>query len=235
MSAVPGDEELPLVEHVKELRVRMMTAVIPIVLITILAFSFSGELLQAIWKHTVPMPMTVYAPMELLLAKLTLSLVVALFIGIPLMVYESFMFVSKGLYKNEKIFFIKVVPLSFILFASGAALAYFFAVPLVFKYTIFYSVDVAAPAISVMNTVSTIITLIVSFGLVFQFPLLLIFAMKMGILNRKNLKSQRKLVYGAFIAFAFFVSPDPSAISELLIAVVLILLFEFSLMISRFF
>jgi sec-independent protein translocase protein TatC len=235
MSAVPGDEEMPLVEHVKELRIRMMTAVIPIVLITMLAFFFSGELLQVLWRHTVPVPMTIYAPMELLLTKLTLSLVIALFVGIPLTVYESFMFVSKGLYKNEKMFFIKVVPSSFILFVSGAALAYFFAVPLVFKYTISYSTDVAIPAISVMNTVNTIITLVVSFGLVFQFPLLLIFAMKMGILNRHSLKGQRKLVYGSFIAFAFFVSQDPSAISGLLIAGVLVLLFELSLLISRFF
>ncbi len=235
MDIVPGDDELPLVEHIKELRSRMMTAAIPIALITAIAFLFSGELLQLIWRQTVPVPMTIYSPMELILTKLTLSLLVALFIGIPLMVYEGFMFVGKGLYANEKLFFIKIVPFSFILFLAGAALAFFVAVPLVFKYTILYSIDVASPQISVIKTMYTIITLLLGFGLVFQFPLLLVFAIRMGLVKREYLKGKRTIIYGALIAFALFVSPDPSAISELIVAGVLVILFEFSLIISKYF
>ncbi len=235
MDTVPGDKELPLVEHIKELRSRIMTAAIPIALITAIAFLFSGKLLQLIWRQTVPVPMTIYSPMELILTKLTLSLLVALFIGIPLMVYEGFMFVGKGLYTNEKLFFIKIVPFSFILFLAGAALAFFVAVPLVFKYTILYSIDVASPQISVIKTMYTIITLLVGFGLVFQFPLLLVFAIRMGLVKREYLKGKRAIIYGALIAFALFVSPDPSAISELIVAGMLVILFEFSLIISKYF
>ncbi len=235
MDTVPGDEELPLVEHIKELRSRIMTVAIPIALITAIAFLFSGKLLQLIWRQTVPVPMTIYSPMELILTKLTLSLLVALFIGIPLMVYEGFMFVGKGLYTNEKLFFIKIVPFSFILFLAGAALAFFVAVPLVFKYTILYSIDVASPQISVIKTMYTIITLLVGFGLVFQFPLLLVFAIRMGLVKREYLKGKRAIIYGALIAFALFVSPDPSAISELIVAGMLVILFEFSLIISKYF
>lgn len=235
MNNIPGDEEMPLVEHVKELRSRMITAAVPIAIITAIAFLFSGRLLQIIWKQTVPVPMTVYSPMELIVTKLTLSLMVALFIGIPLLVYEGFMFVGKGLYANEKLFFIKVVPLSFILFLAGASLAYFAAVPLIFRYTILYSIDVANPQISVIKTISTIITLLLGFGLVFQFPLLLIFAIKMGLMKSEYLKGKRMIIYGALLAFALFVSPDPSAISALIVAAVLVVLFEFSLVIARFF
>lgn len=235
MNSVPGDEEQPLVEHVKELHSRMIAAAVPIALITAIAFLFSGELLQLIWKQTVPVPMTIYSPMELIITKLTLSLMVALFIGIPLVVYEGFMFVGKGLYANEKLFFIKIVPFSFILFLAGAALAYFVAVPLIFKYTILYSIDVASPQISVIKTIYTVITLLLGFGLVFQFPLLLLFAIKMGLLKIESLRGKRKIIYGALLAFALFVSPDPSAISELIVAVLLVVLFELSLIIARFF
>lgn len=235
MNNIPGDEEMPLVEHVKELRSRMITAAVPIAIITAIAFLFSGRLLQIIWKQTVPVPMTVYSPMELIVTKLTLSLIVALFIGIPLLVYEGFMFVGKGLYANEKLFFIKVVPLSFILFLAGAALAYFAVVPLIFRYTILYSIDVANPQISVIKTIYTIITLLLGFGLVFQFPLLLIFAIKMGLMKSEYLKGKRTIIYGVLLAFALFVSPDPSAISALIVAAVLVVLFEFSLVIARFF
>ncbi|MDP2845387.1 MAG: twin-arginine translocase subunit TatC [Candidatus Methanoperedens sp.] len=235
MNSVPGDEELPLVEHVKELRLRMIAAAVPIALVTAVAFLFSGELLQVIWKQTVPVPMTIYSPMELIIAKLTLSLMVALFIGIPLVVYEGFMFIGKGLFKNEKMFFIRIVPFSFILFLSGAALAYFVVLPVIFKYTILYSIDVALPQISVIKTIYTLITLLLGFGLVFQFPLLLVFSIKMGILKLEYLKGKRMIIYGVLLAFALFVSPDPSAISELIVAAVLVVLFEFSLIIAKYF
>jgi len=235
MNSVPGDSELPLEEHVKELRGRMMTAAIPIIIITVISFLFSGELLQLVWKHAIPLPMTIYSPMELIITRFTLSLMCALVIGIPLVVYETFMFIGKGLYPNEKMFFIKVVPFSFILFTAGALLAYFTALPMIFKYTILYSIDVAIPQISVIRTISTMVTLILGFGLIFQLPLLLIFAVKMGLLKVESLKGKRKIIYGALLAFALFVSPDPSAISELLVAAVLVVLFELSLLIARFF
>lgn len=234
MNTAPGDEEMPIVEHIEELRGRLMTVAIPVIIITSISYFFSGELLQLIWKQTVQVPMTIYAPMDLIITRLTLSLVCALFIGIPLVVYEVFMFVGKGLYPNEKIFFIKIVPFSFILFTAGAMLAYFVAIPLMFKYTIMYSIDVAAPQISVINTINTIITLVIGFGLVFQFPLLMVFAIKMGILKYESVRGKRAVVYGILLAFALFISPDPSAISELIVAAVLVVLFEFSLVIARY-
>ncbi|VVB92069.1 Sec-independent protein translocase protein TatC [uncultured archaeon] len=234
MNTVPGDEEMPIVEHINELRRRMMAVAIPVIIIASISYFFSGELLQLIWNQAVHVPMTIYAPMDLIITRLTLSLVCALFIGIPLMVYEVFMFIGKGLYPNEKMFFIKIVPFSFILFTAGALLAYFVAIPLIFKYTIMYSIDVAAPQISVINTINTILTLVLGFGLVFQFPLLMVFAIKMGILKYEFIRGKRIAVYGILLAFALFVSPDPSAISELIVAAALVVLFEFSLIIAKY-
>ncbi|VVB86320.1 Sec-independent protein translocase protein TatC [uncultured archaeon] len=235
MIAVPGDEELPLEDHFKELRSRMAIVIIPVAIITFIAYLFSGEIFQLVWKHTVPVPPSIYSPTDLIVTRLTISLVCALFFGIPLIVYETFMFVGKGLYKHEKSFFIKVVPFSFILFSIGAVLAYFIVMPLVFKTTVFYSIDIAAPQVSLIKTINTMITLVLGFGIVFQFPLLLIFAIKMGLLKREYLKGKRKIVYSGLVAFAFFISPGPEALSELIVAAVLVVLFEFSLLIARFF
>jgi len=235
MNSVPGDKELPLEEHIIELRSRMLVVAVPILLTTFIVFIFSGELLKMIWNNAIPLPMTIYSPMELIITRFKLSLVTALFIGVPLLLYEGFMFVGKGLYQNEKIYFIKIVPFSFLLFVSGASLAYFLVLPILFKYTIFYSMDVADPQVSVKRTIDTIITLMLGFGLVFQFPLLLIAAIKMGLVKREFFKGKRKFVYGALLAFALFITPDPTAISELIVALVLVMLFEFSLIIVRYF
>jgi sec-independent protein translocase protein TatC len=128
MTSVPGDDEQPLVEHIKELRRRMLFAVIPIIVITLVVF----------------------------------------------------MFVGKGLYMNEKTFFIRIVPISFVLFFAGAALAYFIVVPIVFKSAMVYSMDIAVPQNRALKTFYSIMTLVVSFGIFFQFPLLILSALKIN-------------------------------------------------------
>lgn len=235
MTTVPGDEEQPLVEHITELRKRMIFVAVPVIIITLVVFSFSEGLFKAMWNNVVPGQMYIYSPLELITTQLAFSLVCALFIGIPLMVYEAFMFVGKGLYINEKKFFIKIVPLSFLLFFAGAALAYFIVVPLVFKNAMLFSMDVAAPANRAMKTFQSILTLIVSFGIIFQFPLLIMAAIKMGLVKRKTLLGQRKIIYGALIALALFISSDLEMVSGLIVAAVLVLLFEGSLLVSRYF
>lgn len=235
MTTVPGDEEQPLVEHIEELRSRMIVVAVPIVVITLVVFSFSGGLLNAVWNRTVPVPMYIYSPLELITTELTFSLVCALFIGIPLMVYEAFMFVGKGLYSNEKKFFIRIVPLSFILFFAGAALAYFVVVPIVFKSAMVYSMDVAVPQNRAMQTFNSIMTMVVGFGIIFQFPLLIMAALKMKLLKRETLRGQRKVIYGALIAIGLFLSSGLEGLSGLIVAAVLVILFEGSLMVSKYF
>ncbi len=234
MNNVAGDIEMPLEEHVKEFRSRMIIVAVPVIIITSIVFIFSGELLKIIWTHSISGPMTIYSPLELIISRLIISLMFALSVGIPLFIYESFIFIGKGLYPNEIKFFIKIVPFSFIMFTLGALLAYFVAVPIIFKYTMFYSTDVATPQISVIKAINAIITLIIGFGLVFQFPLLFIFAIKMGLVKKEFFSGKRKFIYGAILAIALFVSPDPSSISQLLVAVVLVILFEFSLLLSKY-
>ncbi|MBU3965971.1 MAG: twin-arginine translocase subunit TatC [Euryarchaeota archaeon] len=235
MTTVPGDEEQPLVEHIEELRSRMIIVAVPIVVITLVVFAFSGRLLKSMLESAVPVPMYVYSPLELITTELTFSLVCALFIGIPLMMYEVFMFVGKGLYTNEKKFFITIVPVSFILFFSGAALAYFIVVPIVFKSAMLYSMDVAIPQNRAIATFYSILTMVVGFGIIFQFPLLIMAALKMKLLNLETLQGQRKIIYGALLAAALFLSPGPDMLSGLIVAAVLVILFEGSLLVSRYF
>jgi sec-independent protein translocase protein TatC len=213
----------------------MIIVVAPIVVITLVVFNFSGGLLKAMWESAVPGTMYIYSPLELITTELTFSFVCALFIGIPLLVYEAFMFVGKGLYSHEKKFFIRIVPVSFLLFFSGAALAYFIVVPIVFKGAMFYSMDVATPQNRALATFNSILAMIAGFGIIFQFPLLIMAALKMKLLKRDTLGAQRKIIYGALIAVALFLSPGPDGISGLILAAVLVMLFEGSLLLSKYF
>ena len=231
------DDVQPLKVHLVELRNRMAIVLIGLFVALFVAYPSSASALQIIWNNFVPqgIDMSVYSPLEWIFARLKLSLVFAVAVTIPLFLYEMFRFAAKGLFKNEKRFFIKVVPASFLLFLLGSAIAYFLALPLMFKYIIFYSSDLALAQISVMKTVSVVTMLVLGFGLVFQLPLLVIFAIKMGIVKHETLKKQRLIVYAALVGFSMFMSPDPTFIAQLLTAVVLVVLFEFSIAIAKVF
>lgn len=232
-----GDVAQPLSVHLTELRNRLVIVLIGLFTALFVAYPASASAVQMVWNNFVPqgIDMSVYSPLEWVFARLKLSLVFAAAVTIPLFLYEMFRFAAKGLYKNEKRFFIKIVPASFLLFLLGSAIAYFLVLPVFFKYIIFYSSDLALAQISVQETISVVTMLVLGFGIVFQLPLLVIFAIKMDIVKHETLKKQRLIVYAALVGFSMFMSPDPTFIAQIFTAIVLVVLFEFSIAAAKVF
>lgn len=236
-SGVPGDTEEPLMVHLLELRNRLAIVLIWLFVGIIIAFPFSAKGMLLVWKEFISsdLYMTAYSPLEWTFARLKLCLVFALAISIPLLFYQLYRFAGKGLYPNEKRFFLKVIPASFLLFIFGTSIGYFIILPVMFKYILFYSGDMATAQLSVQDTLSAVTTILIGFGLVFQLPLLVVFAVKMGLIEYQTLKKQRILVYSLIMAVSLFLSPDPTFIAQILVALLLGVLFEFSLLLIRLF
>jgi len=236
-SGVPGDIEEPVMAHLFELRNRLAIVLIWLIIGIIISFPFSAKGMLLIWKEFIGpgLIMSSYSPLEWTLARLKLCLVFALAISIPLSFYQLYRFAAKGLYPHERRFFLKVIPASFLLFILGTAIGYFLVLPAMFKYILFYSGDVATAQLSVQNTLSAVTTILAGFGVVFQLPLLVVFAVKMGLVQYETLKKQRILIYSAILAFSLFLSPDPTFIAQIVVAVLLAVLFEFSLLLVRLF
>ncbi|WP_316558202.1 twin-arginine translocase subunit TatC [Methanimicrococcus hongohii] len=231
-----GDYQEHVVDHLKELRNRIIIAGAALLIGALIAYPFSGDAIAYLWEQFIPesVVMSIYSPTEYLMTRLKLSVAAAICVFFPLLMYELFAFMSRGLYKNERKFLIKVVPLSFILFILGAALAYFVVLPLFMNYVLFYSDQTAVAQIGLGETFNTIISLVLGFGLVFQIPLLMVSVVRMGIVSEKTLRKGRLVVYGSLIGFAFLISPDPTLVSQLIAGVALIILFEFSLILLKF-
>jgi sec-independent protein translocase protein TatC len=236
-SGVPGDIEEPVMAHLFELRNRLAIVLIWLFAGIIIAFPFSAKGMLLIWKDFVgpELIMSAYSPLEWTFARLKLCLVFSLAISIPLFFYQLYRFAAKGLYPNERRFFLKVIPASFLLFIFGTAIGYFLVLPAMFKYILFYSGDMATAQLSVQNTLSAVTTILAGFGIVFQLPLLVVFAVKMGLVQYQTLKKQRILIYSAILAFSLFLSPDPTFIAQVVVTVLLAVLFEFSLLLIRIF
>ncbi|HII80237.1 MAG TPA: twin-arginine translocase subunit TatC [Methanosarcina sp.] len=236
-TGVPGDIEEPVMAHLFELRNRLAIVLIWLFIGIFISFPFSARGMLLIWREFIGpgLIMSSYTPLEWTFARLKLCLVFALAISIPLFFYQLYRFAAKGLYPHERSFFLKVIPASFLLFILGTAIGYFLVLPAMFKYILFYSGDMATAQLSVHNTLSAVTTILAGFGVVFQLPLLVVFAVKMGLVQYQTLKKQRILIYSAIMAFSLFLSPDPTFIAQIVVAILLAVLFEFSLLLIRLF
>jgi len=228
---------MPLEEHVRELRKRVIVFVAVFTAATVVALPFSGIIADFILENVLPpeIGLTAYAPIEWLQVRITISIVCALAIGVPLLIYEIFAFMAPGLYPKEGRYIKLVVPFSFGLFIAGIAIAYFVTVPLFFSILISYAEGFATAQLSVGMVFNTVITVMLGFGVIFQLPIVVLGAVRLNLIEYTTLRTMRIIVYGLLFAISIFLSPDPTFISQLIVTVVLILLYELSLLLVRLF
>jgi sec-independent protein translocase protein TatC len=161
-----------------------------------------------------------------------LALVAAIFINMPVILYQFWAFVAPGLYQHERRMIFPLLVASVSLFYLGAAFAYFVVFPLVFEF-----LSMASPAgVEVMTDISKyldfVLTLFFAFGLSFQVPIVTIVLVWTGITTPKSLSEKRPyVIVGAFVVGMFLTPPD--AISQTLLAIPIWILFEMGLLFSR--
>jgi sec-independent protein translocase protein TatC len=231
----------PLIEHLIELRQRLLRAIMAIFVAFLVCFYFADEIfnLLIIPYEQAAGPLReiklIYtAPQEYFFTQMKLALFGALFVAFPIIANQIYKFVAPGLYRNERHAFLPFLIATPILFAIGAALVYFLVMPL--AMTFFLSMEQAGEAgkasIELLPKVNEylglIMTLIFAFGLVFQLPVVLTLLGRAGIVSSEGLKSKRKwAIVIAFIVAAILTPPDP--ISQISLAIPTLLLYEISI------
>lgn len=236
-SGLPPDEQ-PFIAHLVELRDRLIRVVIVIGLI-FLGMSFKANEIYAylagpLTQHMPPgAHMIAIGVASPFLAPLKLTLVAALFAGIPYVLYQIWAFVAPGLYKHEKKLALPLLVTSILLFYAGVAFAYYVVFPLIFQFMIL----TAPPGVAVMTDINQymdfVLTLFVAFGVSFQVPIATILLVASGVVDRAAIAQKRP--YAIVLAFIIgAVLTPPEVISQTLLAVPIWLLFESGLLISRF-
>jgi len=234
----PDDEEMPLADHIEEMMLRLAAVVFAGAVATVLMYLYSDFLVMRMWNDILPAGTDgarphLYAPLEFILTKIKVASLAGVLIALPVLVYQSYLFMRPGLYPQERRYYIAAVPTSLVLAIAGMAFAYFAVLPGLFQYFDYYTEGNAVIAYGLQSTFNLIVALMGLQAVVFQIPLFVMLAIMMGVTSRQWLEGRRLLFWGAFGGIAFLFAPDPTGMAPFIIAVSMIVLFEGTLALLR--
>ena len=231
--------KMTLMQHFSELRRRILWTAF----VFLVAFAFGWIISDRVELFLSTPLMSVWDNAALLYTEITdglmiqfsLATLVALIIAVPVLLWNIWAYIAPGLHKNEKQFLIPIFLISPLLFVMGAAFAFYVLFPFVFEFFIRINESATVPTVllpSIKGYLAFSIGLLKVFGLAFQLPLVLVGLNRIGLLSKQTaVKSRRYVIIGVFVLAAMLTPPD--ILSQILLAVPMILLFEISLWFMR--
>ena len=223
--------------HLLELRTRLIRVLICLGILSVAGIPFASQiyafvaspLLDILPAGSSMIATQVTSPF---MAPLKLVLFSALLITMPYLFYEIWMFMSPGLYKNEKSFVAPLMVSTILLFSAGVAFAYLIVLPIIFKFFI----GVAPESIQVMTDInqylSFVIKLIFAFGIAFEIPIATFLLIRTGIAKKESLLKARPYLIILFFVIGMLLTP-PDIFSQLFLAIPMWILFELGLLFSK--
>lgn len=224
------DKKLTLVEHLEELRTRTIKSLIFIFIASCGLYAFVDAVLPSLVR---PVGRLVFiAPQEAFISRIKIAFFGGLFLSAPFILFQIWRFVSSGLKPDEGKYVLIFAPLSVFFFLIGASFGYFIIVPVGIKFLLGFASDLMEPMITVSKYISFVGILSLSFGTLFELPLVSLFLTKIGLVTPGFLSSKRKqAVVLVFIVAAVLTPPD--IITQCLMALPLLVIYEISIVFSR--
>lgn len=233
------EQTQPLISHLLELRNRLLKALLAVLIVFVGLIYFSGEIYEFISAPLVerlPEGATMIATdvASPFFTPLKLTLIVAVFLAVPFILYQVWAFVAPGLYKHERRLIMPLLASSSLLFYCGVAFAYYVVFPLVVGFFTAISLGGVEFATDIASYLDFVLALFLAFGIAFEVPVAIILLCWTGATDPKSLSEKRPyIIVGAFIVGMLLTPPD--MISQTLLAIPMCLLFEVGLFFARFY
>ena len=228
------DEEYTLVEHLTELRKRLIIVAVTFIVSLIAGFSLSPKILTLLKMQPTAshVEWNVFGYTDGLMIYLKCALLLAILITLPIAMYQTWLFVKPGISKDEAKGTVLFIPVSFLLFLAGISFSYFLLFPLMLNFMSSINESIGAVETYGMKQYFTFMfNLIIPVGIVFELPVVILFLTKLGIVTPAKLRKMRKIAYFVLVVVGVSISP-PDFISDILIIIPLLLLFEISILVS---
>lgn len=232
-------QQQPLISHLLELRNKLLKAIGSVLLVFIAMVYWANDiyhymatpLMEALPETSSMIATDVAAPF---FAPFKLTLVLAFFIAIPYVLYQVWSFIAPGLYKHEKRLMMPLLASSTLLFYLGIAFTYYIVFPVVFGFFTSVAPEGVQVATDISSYLSFVLKLFFAFGLAFEIPIAVILLCWAGVTTPEDLKAKRPyIVVGAFVIGMMLTPPD--IISQTMLAIPMLILFEGGLIAARFY
>ena len=234
----PAAAEPRLIDHLIELRARLLRAVAGLMLVFVALIPFGAELFSRLAQ---PLIVNLAAGQKLVSvdatsgfsASIKLAFFAALTLTMPWLLYQAWAFVAPGLYEHEKKLAVPIIVASTALFLLGVAFCYYFVFGQVFSFIHGFAPKSITPAPDIEAYFSFVITMFIAFGVTFEIPIVVIVLVRMGIVSVARLRDARPyVIVGAFVVAAVVTPPD--VLSQFMLALPMCLLYEAGLFLARF-
>ena len=224
-------------DHLLELRSRLLKVILLFALFSVLGIPFASEiylfvsapLIELLPDGSTMIATEVASPF---MAPIKLVLYIALMFSMPWLFYQTWMFMSPGLYKNERAFTGPLMLSTVILFFSGAAFAFFVVCPIIFKFFIAMAPESIRVMTDINQYLSFVFKLIFAFGVAFEIPIATILIVKNGIMSKESLVRARPYLIILFLIVGMLLTP-PDVFSQLFLAIPMWILFEVGILFAR--
>jgi sec-independent protein translocase protein TatC len=231
------DDKMPFMEHLGELRTRIMRSLFALLIGLAIALPFAERITDFLARPVTKLgyKLVFTAPAEAFWVQMKVALICGLFISAPGILWQVWAFIAPGLHEHERKYALPFVLIGSVMFLAGGAFSLFVVTPYAINFLLSYARETLQPMITLENHIDFLLKFTLAFGGVFELPLIITILSRMGVVTPKMLARNRKYaILGAFIAGAVL-TPTPDAFNQALMAGPLILLYEVGIICARIF
>lgn len=231
-----NDVEMSFLDHVEELRWRIIYSLIGIVLFTIIAWIFIDPLVEIILLKPAKdanASLQNLRPFGQLFLYVQVAIIAGIVASLPNIFYQLWKFIAPALHKRERKYILWIVFFSTFCFLAGIAFAYFIMLPLAMKFAAQFGSEAIKNEFAIDEYMSIIISVMLAAGVVFELPMVSFFLSKLGILTPSFMRKYRRHAIVVILILSAVLTPGADPVSQVILAVPLVLLYEISIFISK--
>ncbi len=231
MAKVRDEKRMPFLDHLEELRWRLIKCLVAITLASLGCYAVSGRLL-AFLTRPYPKQLVFLSPAEGFMVTLKVSLFGGLVLALPVVLYQVWQFVAPGLLEKERKYVPLVVITATVSFLLGAMFAYWLMIPLCLRFFLGFESPTLVATIRVNEYLGFVTNMMLVSGVVFEMPLLSFFLARIGLLTPRFLRAKRPYSVVAILTLAAILTP-PDVASQILLAAPMLALYEVSILVAE--
>lgn len=225
------EENMNMLDHLDELRKRIMIVAGAFIILFIGVFIFVQDIYEWFTKD-LDMPLAVLGPLDIIVIYFTLAAVLAFALTIPILVFQIWLFVRPGLTTKEQKASLIYIPASFVLFLAGLAFGFYVVLPIVLSFLLELGSGTFETMFTADRYFNFVLRMTLPFSILFEMPLIVMFLTTIGLITPAGMKKNRKYAYFALIVLSVLISP-PDLLSDILVIIPLLFLYEVSISMAK--